>query len=64
MEINDKWSLFFRYVPGVLLLFRILVFLFLESTAVRFNVTGKGLRARDRSAERSRAYIRENAPGN
>ncbi|KAJ5385709.1 hypothetical protein N7509_008250 [Penicillium cosmopolitanum] len=62
MEINGKWRFFFRYVPGALFFFRILVFLFLESTAVRFNVTGDGLRARDQSAERSRAYIRETAP--
>ncbi|KAJ5895919.1 uncharacterized protein N7473_005318 [Penicillium subrubescens] len=63
LQINYKWRFIFRYVPGVLLLFRILVFLFLESTAIRFKVTGSGPKARNQSAERSRAYIKENAPG-
>ncbi|KAJ5364366.1 uncharacterized protein N7496_010079 [Penicillium cataractarum] len=62
LQINDKWRFILRHVPGVLLLFRILVFLFLESTAIRFKVTGSGLRARNQSAERSRAYIKKNAP--
>ena len=63
MRINTNWQLILRYFPGVLWLFRTLVFLFLESTAVRFKVTGGGAKARNRSAEGSRAYITETAPG-
>lgn len=61
-EINYRWQFLFRHVPGALLIFSILVFLYLESTASRFCVTGNGIKARHQSAERSRAYIRDIAP--
>lgn len=63
MQINDKWKFIFRYVPGVLRLLRLIVFLVLESTAVRFNINYKGNKARNLSAERSKAYIQSTAPG-
>lgn len=63
MQIHDKWKFIFRYVPGVLRLLRLIVFLVLESTAVRFNITYKGNKARNISAEGSRAYIQSTAPG-
>lgn len=63
MQIDDNWKLIFRYVPGVLRLLRLMVFLFLESTAVRFNTNYKGGKARNLSAERSKAYIQSTAPG-
>ncbi|KAJ5941188.1 hypothetical protein N7516_001356 [Penicillium verrucosum] len=62
MQIHDKWKFIFRYVPGVLRLLRLIVFLVLESTAVRFNITYKGNKARNISAEGSRAYIQSTAP--
>ncbi|CRL22751.1 Flavin-containing monooxygenase-like [Penicillium camemberti] len=62
MQINDKWKFIFRYVPGVLRLLRLIVFLVLESTAVRFNINYKGNKARNLSAERSKAYIQSTAP--
>lgn len=63
MQIDDNWKFIFRYVPGVLRLLRLMVFLFLESTAVRFNTNYKGGKARNLSAERSKAYIQSTAPG-
>ncbi|OQD63401.1 hypothetical protein PENPOL_c009G01734 [Penicillium polonicum] len=62
MQIDDNWKFIFRYVPGVLRLLRLMVFLFLESTAVRFNTNYKGGKARNLSAERSKAYIQSTAP--
>ncbi|KAJ5420718.1 hypothetical protein N7465_003237 [Penicillium sp. CMV-2018d] len=62
MQIDDNWKFIFRYVPGVLRLLRLMVFLFLESTAVRFNTNYKGGKARSLSAERSKAYIQSTAP--
>lgn len=63
MQIDNKWKFIFRYMPGVLRLLRLVVFLFLESTAVRFNINYKGNKARNLSAERSKAYIQSTAPG-
>ncbi|KAJ6021061.1 hypothetical protein N7540_006565 [Penicillium herquei] len=63
-RITATWRFIFRHVPGALWLFRIIVFLFLESTAIRFNTKGSGIKARNQSAERSKAYIRKNAPDN
>ncbi|KAK4862116.1 hypothetical protein LT330_003254 [Penicillium expansum] len=62
MQISNKWKFVFRYVPGVQLLLRLIVFLYLESTAVRFNINHKGNKARFSSAERSKAYVQSNAP--
>ena len=55
MRISKQWKFIFRHVPGALFFFRMLVFLFLESTAIRFNTAGNGPRARDQSAERAEA---------
>ena len=63
MQIDEGWRLIFRHVPGVMWLFRVVVFLYLESTASRFNVDGNGTKARNQSAERSQAYIKRSAPG-
>ncbi|KAJ5182077.1 hypothetical protein N7449_012224, partial [Penicillium cf. viridicatum] len=61
MQIDDKWKFIFRYVPGVLRLLRLIVILLLGSTAVRFNINYKGNKARNLSAERSKAYIQSTA---
>ncbi|CAG8886881.1 unnamed protein product [Penicillium egyptiacum] len=62
-QIDDNWKFIFRYVPGALRLLRLMVFLYLESTAVRFNINPNGNKARNLSSERSKAYIQRNAPG-
>lgn len=61
--MHALWRLIFRYVPGVLLIFRILVFLILESTGGKFALTRYAAAARRESTERSRNYIRKFAPG-
>lgn len=63
MQVNESWRFIFRYIPGALWFFRMIVFLYLESTAVRFSVSGNGTKARNQSAERSKTYIRETSPG-
>lgn len=63
MEVNDTWRFIFRHVPGALWLSRMIVFLYLETTAVRFTKEKNGLKARNESAKRSSAYIRQFAPG-
>ncbi|CAG8197738.1 unnamed protein product [Penicillium nalgiovense] len=62
-QIDDNWKFVFRYVPGALRLVRLAVFLYLESTAVRFSINPHGNKARNISSERSKAYIQSNAPG-
>ncbi|KAJ5109098.1 hypothetical protein N7456_005773 [Penicillium angulare] len=62
LQVTERWQFVFRHVPGLLLFFRLLVFLFLESTAVRFGITGNGQKARNQSAQGSKTYIQENAP--
>ncbi|KAJ6143365.1 hypothetical protein N7471_002818 [Penicillium samsonianum] len=61
-QIDDNWKFIFRYVPGALRSLRLLVFLYLESTAIRFNVNYNGTKARNHSADRSKAYIQSYAP--
>ncbi|CAG8163427.1 unnamed protein product [Penicillium nalgiovense] len=62
-QIDDNWKFVFRYVPGALRLVRLAVFLYLESTAVRFSINPHGNKARNISSERSKSYIQSNAPG-
>ena len=62
MEVNDTWRFIFRHVPGALWFSRMIVFLYLEGTAVRFTKEENGVKARNESAERSKAYIRQFAP--
>jgi hypothetical protein len=64
MQISGNWKMLFRYVPGVLWILRIIIFLYLESTATRFNVDGSGSsRAREKSSRKSEEYIKKYAPG-
>lgn len=53
----------FRYIPGVLLLLRLLTFLYLETSTPQFNLTGIGAKMRKQTSETSESYIKENAPG-
>ncbi|KAL2002561.1 hypothetical protein VTN02DRAFT_6510 [Thermoascus thermophilus] len=61
-EMHVLWRLIFRYVPGVLLILRILVFLILESTGGKFALTRDAAAARRESTERSKNYIMKFAP--
>ncbi|GKZ81673.1 hypothetical protein AnigIFM56816_006195 [Aspergillus niger] len=52
----------FRYVPGVLLAVRFLIFLYLETSTPQFNLTKTGAKMRRETAEVSERYVKENAP--
>ncbi|KAJ5537043.1 hypothetical protein N7513_010229 [Penicillium frequentans] len=62
MKVNDTWRFIFRHVPGALWFSRMIVFIYLEGTAVRFNTGKNGVKARNESADRSNEYIRQTAP--
>ncbi|GLA81262.1 hypothetical protein AtubIFM56815_004904 [Aspergillus tubingensis] len=61
--ISPFWQTIFRYVPGVLLAVRFLIFLYLETSTPQFNLTKTGAKMRRETAELSERYIKENAPG-
>ncbi|KAL3254898.1 hypothetical protein ABHI18_008652, partial [Aspergillus niger] len=52
----------FRYVPGVLLVVRFLIFLYLETSTPQFNLTKTGAEMRRETAAISERYVKENAP--
>ncbi|KAL3246818.1 hypothetical protein ABHI18_012617, partial [Aspergillus niger] len=52
----------FRYVPGVLLVVRFLIFLYLETSTPQFNLTKTGAELRRETAAISERYVKENAP--
>lgn len=52
----------FRFVPGVLRFFRLLVFVYLEWTFRQFYLDKNATRLRNRAESRSRKYIEKTAP--
>ncbi|GAT27935.1 monooxygenase [Aspergillus luchuensis] len=60
--ISPFWQFIFRYVPGVLLAVRFLIFLYLETSTPQFNLTKTGAKMRRETAEVSERYVKENAP--
>ncbi|KAJ5760001.1 hypothetical protein N7520_007157 [Penicillium odoratum] len=62
-QVSPNWRGIFRHVPGALWILRVIVFLYLESTAARFNAKGNGKLARSQSSKSSEEYIRQTAPG-
>ncbi|CAK96948.1 uncharacterized protein An11g06510 [Aspergillus niger] len=60
--ISPIWQNIFRYVPGVLLAVRFLIFLYLETSTPQFNLTKTGAKMRRETAEISERYVKENAP--
>lgn len=61
--ISPFWQFIFRYVPGVLLVVRFLIFLYLETSTPQFNLTKTGAKMRRETAEISERYVKKNAPG-
>ncbi|PYH93091.1 monooxygenase [Aspergillus ellipticus CBS 707.79] len=60
--IGPNMRTLFRYVPGLLWLFRMLIFLYLETAGAQFNRTAEGAAMRAAAMERCKQYIQENAP--
>ncbi|PLB39788.1 flavin-containing monooxygenase [Aspergillus candidus] len=60
--ISKYWRNAFHGIPGVLKLFRALVFLYLESSVLQFGRTWLGSKMRNRASTECRRYIRECAP--
>ncbi|GLA40013.1 hypothetical protein AnigIFM63309_007618 [Aspergillus niger] len=60
--ISPIWQNIFRYVPGVLLVVRFLIFLYLETSTPQFNLTKTGAEMRRETAAISERYVKENAP--
>ncbi|KAJ5128926.1 hypothetical protein N7448_002634 [Penicillium atrosanguineum] len=62
IQVSDTWRFIFRHMPIALWILRVVVFLYLEGTAARFNMDANGIKARKASADRSEAYIKRTAP--
>ncbi|PYH75266.1 flavin-containing monooxygenase [Aspergillus vadensis CBS 113365] len=62
VAIDPFWQTIFRYVPCVLLAVRFLIFLYLETSTLQFNLTKTGANMRRETAEISERYVKENAP--
>ncbi|KAE8354544.1 hypothetical protein BDV28DRAFT_164109 [Aspergillus coremiiformis] len=62
LAITPFWRNIFRYVPGMLRLIRLLIFLYLETSVLQFNLTTTGKRLRGEARERSNNYIKRCAP--
>ncbi|KAI9375773.1 hypothetical protein BJX61DRAFT_539504 [Aspergillus egyptiacus] len=60
-DINRFWTAVFRWIPGLLLLFRFLIFVYLE-TAIRMIGLREGSGSRLVEANRSKAYMTGSAP--
>ncbi|KAL4947944.1 hypothetical protein BDW69DRAFT_189723 [Aspergillus filifer] len=61
-DISARWQALFRWVPGLLLLFRLFIFLYLESAMALFGLGEQGSRRRAEAAGKSRAYMTGSAP--
>ncbi|KAL4967879.1 flavin-containing monooxygenase [Aspergillus stella-maris] len=61
-DISARWQALFHWIPGLLLLFRFFIFIYLESAMVLFGSGEQGSRCREEAAERSRAYMTGSAP--
>ncbi|PLN82607.1 FAD/NAD(P)-binding domain-containing protein [Aspergillus taichungensis] len=60
--INEIWRKTFHRLPGVLKLFRALIFLYLESSILQFDRTWLASKMRKRASEQCLRYITECAP--
>ncbi|KAL4940871.1 hypothetical protein BDV06DRAFT_213134 [Aspergillus oleicola] len=61
-DISARWQAVFHWVPGLLLLFRFFIFVYLESAMALFDLGAQGSRSRDEAAGKSRAYMKASAP--
>lgn len=61
--IGSLWQSAYKYVPGLLVLIRIVIFLYLETATLQFRRNRRGANMRDQQFLLSRRYILDNAPG-
>ncbi|KAL4784190.1 hypothetical protein BJX76DRAFT_347993 [Aspergillus varians] len=62
LDINAFWRAVFRWIPGFLLLFRFLLFLYLETAMAMIGLGEQGSRSRLVAASKSKAYMTGSAP--
>ncbi|PYI05174.1 FAD/NAD(P)-binding domain-containing protein [Aspergillus sclerotiicarbonarius CBS 121057] len=60
--IGSLWQNAYKYVPGLLVLVRIVIFLYLETATLQFRRNKTGANMRDQQFLVSRRYILDNAP--
>ncbi|KAL4961387.1 flavin-containing monooxygenase [Aspergillus stella-maris] len=60
--IGSMWKKLFLYVPGVLLVLRLVIFVYLETAYFMFGVDARSKRIRQHAANKSKEYIQRVAP--
>jgi hypothetical protein len=63
ISINRYLRTIFGWIPAVHYFLRTLVFLYLETSGLQFNLTQTGASLRKAAFEKSEKYIKETAPG-
>ncbi|KAK1140889.1 hypothetical protein N8T08_009762 [Aspergillus melleus] len=61
-EISETWRIIFRYVPGLLFIVRLLMFLYMESGFFQFGKSKAESLSRKNSAQLSANHVRNTAP--
>ncbi|KAL4931688.1 flavin-containing monooxygenase [Aspergillus undulatus] len=61
-DISAVWQTLFRWCPCLLLLFRFVIFIYLESAMTMFGLGEKRSRSRVEAANKSKAYMTGSAP--
>ncbi|RAL00084.1 flavin-containing monooxygenase [Aspergillus ibericus CBS 121593] len=62
VDIGSAWRNLFLYVPGVLLILRLIIFLYLETASFMFGLDARSKNLRHHYADRSKEYVRRVAP--
>ncbi|KAL2861236.1 flavin-containing monooxygenase [Aspergillus lucknowensis] len=61
-DISAFWKAVFRWIPGFLLLFRFLIFVYLETAMAMIGLGQQGSRSRLVASSKSKAYMTGSAP--
>ncbi|KAJ6169858.1 FAD/NAD(P)-binding domain-containing protein [Penicillium canescens] len=60
--VSPFWKAIFRKIPGSLRLFRTLIFLYLESSILLFDLTWLGAKMRKGATTKAQCYVTDHAP--